>query len=407
MRIGIDARFFGPLGKGLGRYTEKLVKNLEKIDFENQYTIFMRKETWQDYIPENPNFKKVLADLKWYSLSEQFFLPRILSREKLDLMHFPHFNVPIFFHGNFVVTIHDLILLRFPTKRATTLDPIRYSIKYWGYKKTITNAVKSAKKIIAVSNYTKSEISDYFKINPEKICVIYEAADSVEWGQLTLPTDTFLKEHKITKPYLLYVGNAYPHKNLERLLFVFKRLKENSRPIRQVQGRHAQAITNFPQDQDENFPYQLVLVGKEDYFYQRLKNLAEKLNLLKDNSVIFFSFATQKELAALYRQASLYIFPSYIEGFGLPPLEAASYGIPVAAAKSSSLPEILGEAALYFDPYNEKEMAEIIFRAVADELLRQKLRKKGFLKVKEYSWLKCAKKTKEVYESVGRKLGLK
>ncbi|MEW6407841.1 MAG: glycosyltransferase family 1 protein [Patescibacteria group bacterium] len=402
MKIGIDARFFGPPGKGLGRYTEKLVKNLEKIDFENQYSIFMRRETWNDYQPENPNFKKVLADLKWYSLSEQIFLPRILSRKKLDLIHFPHFNVPIFFRGNFVVTIHDLILLKFPTKRATTLGPIKYLIKYWGYKKTIINAVKSAKRIIAVSNYTKSEISDYFKINPEKICVIYEAADSVEWGQLTLPTDTFLKKHKITKPYLLYVGNAYPHKNLERLLSVFKKLKDNFRPIWQVYSRQARTATNFQQDQDENFPYQLVLVGKEDYFYRRLHHEAKNLKLLKGNDVIFFGFATQKELAALYRQASLYIFPSYVEGFGLPPLEAASYGIPVAAAKSSSLPEILGEAALYFDPYNEKEMAEIIFKAVTDELLRQKLHKKGFLKVKEYSWLKCAKETKEVYESIGK-----
>lgn len=394
MKIGIDARFFGPPGKGLGRYTEKLVKNLEKIDFENQYFIFMRKETWQDYVPENPNFKKVLADLKWYSLSEQIFLPRILSRKKLDLMHFPHFNVPIFYQGKFIVTIHDLILLKFPTKRATTLNPLLYKVKYWGYKKTIWQAVRKAQKIITVSNYTKSEIVNYFKIKPEKITVIYEAADSVEWGQLTLPTDTFLKKHKITKPYLLYVGNAYPHKNLERLLSVFKKLKENS--------QRARTITNFRQDKDENFPYQLVLVGKEDYFYRRLYHEAENLKLLENNDVIFFGFATQKELAALYRQASLYIFPSYIEGFGLPPLEAASYGIPVAAAKSSSLPEILGEAALYFNPYNEKEMAEIIFKAVSDKLLRQKLQRKGFSKVKEYSWLKCAKETKEIYESIGK-----
>lgn len=383
MRIGIDARFFGPQGKGLGRYTEKVIKNLEKIDSENHYYIFMRKEVWPEYTPENSNFKKVLADLRWYGLAEQVFLPRIIYKQKLDLMHFPHFNVPFMFRGNFIVTIHDLILLKFPTKRATTLDPILYAIKYWGYKKTILYAVKKAKKIITVSNYTKSEISDYFKIDPEKIKVIYEAADSVEWGQLTLPSDTFLKEHEIIKPYLLYVGNAYPHKNLERLLKVFKKLKEG------------------------NFQYQLVLVGKEDYFYKRLAKDAKRLNLLKNNEVVFFGFATQKELAALYRQACLYVFPSYVEGFGLPPLEAASYGIPVVAAKSSSLPEILGEAALYFDPRNEKEMADVILRALTCGNNRQKLTQKGFAKVKEFSWLRCAKETRRVYESVGRELGLK
>jgi glycosyltransferase involved in cell wall biosynthesis len=384
MRIGIDARFFGPQGKGLGRYTEKLIKNLEKTDFENHYCIFMRKEAWQEYTPENPNFNKILADLKWYSLTEQLFLPCIIYKQKIDFIHFPHFNVPIVYRGNFIVTIHDLILLKFPTKRATTLGPALYAIKYWGYKKTITNAVKRAKKVITVSNYTKTEISDYFKINQEKIRVIYEAADSVEWGQLTLTNNTFLKEHKITKHYLLYVGNAYPHKNLERLLMVFKKLKE-----------------------ERNFSYQLVLVGKEDYFYKRLANDAKKLKLFENNDVVFFGFATQKELAALYRQASLYVFPSYVEGFGLPPLEAASYGIPVVAAKSSSLPEILGDAALYFDPRSEEEIVRKILTVLTSQNIRQELTKKGFAKVKEYSWLKCAKETREIYESVGRELGLK
>ena len=177
MRIGIDARFYGPLGKGLGRYTQKLIENLEKVDTENQYFIFIRKENFNDYKPNNKNFEKVLADFRWYSFAEQFQLPPLIKRYNLDLMHFPHFNVPIFYNGKFIVTIHDLILTQYPTERATTLGPIKYKMKRLGYKIVIRNAVKKAKKIIAVSNFTKSEIIKYFKLKENRITVTYEAID--------------------------------------------------------------------------------------------------------------------------------------------------------------------------------------------------------------------------------------
>jgi len=155
MKIGIDARFYGPQSKGLGRYTQKLIQNLEKIDRQNQYIIFLRKENWNLYQPQSINFRKELADYQWYTLSEQIYMPKILWHNKIDLMHFPHFNVPIFWPGKFIVTIHDLILTHFPTTKATTLAPIFYKIKHFGYKLVISQAVKRACQIITVSNYTK------------------------------------------------------------------------------------------------------------------------------------------------------------------------------------------------------------------------------------------------------------
>lgn len=379
MKIGIDARFYGPLGKGLGRYTERLIRNLEKIDSENDYVIFLRKENWDDYSPARCNFKKVLADFRWYSLKEQLLMPLKIYQEKVDLMHFPHFNIPIFYFGPFVVTIHDLILLQFPTKRATTLGPFLYKFKYLAYKITIRQAVKRAKKIIAVSRYTQKEIISYFNINPKKISVIYEACDGVESGQLVIPQKEFLKKYNIVKPYLLYVGNAYPHKNLEKLLYVFKKLKNVS-----------------------NFNYQLVLVGKEDYFYRRLKKDAQRLSLLNDNSVVFFGFANDSQLASLYRNASLYVFPSFIEGFGLPPLEAMSYGLPVVASRTSCLPEILGEAAVFFDPRDPKDISQKILKVLNNKLLQKELIEKGFKQIKKFKWLKCAQETLKVYKDVKR-----
>ena len=377
MRIGIDARFLGPLGKGLGRYTQKLVTYLEKIDQHNQYFIFLRKENWDDYHPINKNFQKILADYQWYTWQEQIQMPKILNKYQLDLVHFPHFNVPLGYRGNFVTTIHDLILIQFPTKRATTLGPLLYKFKYFGYRQVIKHAVKKAQQVVTVSNYTKKQLVDFFKIKPGKVSVTYEASSGVESGQLQMPEADFLRDYNITKPYILYVGNAYPHKNLEGLLKAFKDISEQ-----------------------ENQRYQLVLVGKNDYFYQRLKQEAAALGLIKDSQVVFFGFASEKQLADLYRQAELYVFPSFMEGFGLPPLEAMSYELPVVSSKSSCLPEILGEAALYFNPRDQADIVRSIRKVLTDDDLRNSLKIKGLQQVKKYSWEKCARETLAVYQNI-------
>jgi glycosyltransferase involved in cell wall biosynthesis len=377
MRIGIDARFYGPRGKGLGRYTEKLIKNLEKVDRKNQYVIFLRQENLDEYIPENGNFKKVVADLKWYSLDEQLKMPKLIKEHKIDLMHFPHFNVPVLYRGDFIVTIHDLILLRFPTKRATTLGPLLYKFKYLAYKLAINSAVRRAKKVITVSEFTKSDLVNYFKIKSDKVEVTYEACDGVESGQLSIPEAGFLEKNKINKPYILYVGNAYPHKNLEGLIDAYKNFKEKN-----------------------GYTHQLVLIGKEDYFYRRLKQDAYSTGLLYDNSVVFFGFASQKDLAYLYSRASLYVFPSFIEGFGLPGLEAMSFNLPVISSNTSSLPEILGRAAIYFDPRDRKDMVLKIEKVLNDKDLQVEMKRRGHEQVRKFNWTRCALETLQVYESV-------
>lgn len=389
MRIGIDARFYGPTGKGLGRYTEKLIKYLEKIDHNNEYVIFLRKENWKSFQSGNDCFEKVLADFQWYTLSEQVNMPKVLARYNLDLVHFPHFNVPLFYSGDFVVTIHDLILLDFPTKRATTLGSIKYAVKNLAYKRVIRSAVKRAKKVIAVSEYTKKRLIERFGLDENKIVVTYEACDKVESGESGVTDRDVLKIHRINKPYLLYVGNAYPHKNLERLLRVFKLLRKSG--IQNLESR----IPN-----SNIFDYQMVFVGKKDYFYQRLKILARDLGLLDSRDVVFYGYASEKELADLYRNASLYVFPSFIEGFGLPPLEAMSYGLPVAASKTSCLPEVLGDAACYFDPKDEKDIGSIIVKVLDNAVLREEMIGRGLEQVRKYSWERCARETLGVYENI-------
>lgn len=374
MRIGIDARFYGPKGKGLGRYTERLIQYLEKHDTDNQYFVFLRADSFEEYAPQNPNFKKVLAEIPWYGIIEQIKLPFLLYRHKLDLAHFPHFNIPILYFRPFVVTIHDLILLEFPTRRASTLGPIRYFVKNSAYKIIIRSALKRARKIITVSQYTKNQIAKTFNVPPEKIAVVYEACDSVERGQLKLP-ETELSRLGIKKPYLLYVGNAYPHKNLEGLIEGFKHFLQNY-----------------------SKKYQLVLIGKEDYFYQRLQNYAARLKI-KDR-LNFTGFVPQPALADLYRNASLYIIPSFIEGFGLTPLEAMRYGLAVISSNTAALPEILGEAALYFNPKNPEEIAVAADKILSNPELKQELVQRGKKQIEKYSWHNLATETIKIYKAV-------
>jgi len=369
MRIGIDARFYGPLGKGLGRYTQKLIENLEKISAsDNQYFVFLRQENFDEYRPKNKIFQKVLADYRWYSFSEQLNVPRILNKYNLDLVHFPHFNVPLLYRKKFIITIHDLILLHFPTTKNTTLNPIFYWLKFLAYKIVIKSAIRRSKKIIAVSNFTKNDILKHYAVPPEKITITYEAADA-NGKNSVLSQDKILEKYGIMKPYIMYVGNAYPHKNLEALVLAYREIKNKN--------------------------LQLVLIGKEDYFYSRLKRLAEKERI---GNVVFAGFVPDEELDFIYKNSLFYIFPSLYEGFGLPPLEAMAKGIPVAASDILCLKEILGENAFYFDASRKENIFKAITEFSENKELREKLARRGFELVKKYSWERMARETLEEYK---------
>jgi len=376
MRIGIDGRFYGgEQSKGLGRYTQKLIENLARLDKQNEYFIFLQEQEYKTWKINTDNFHRVLAPYHWYSITEQLFMPLKIKNAELDFVHFPHFNVPLFYNGPFIVTIHDLIISRFPTERATTLGPWLYKIKQLAYHRVIKHAAYAAKRIITVSDYSKQDIIDYFKLPEPKISVTYEAADFQEVKEVADEEKRkILQRYNIDTPFILYIGNAYPHKNLEILMKVIKVLKKK-----------------------KQLDWKLVLVGKKDYFYQRLEQLAWAMDVEKE--VIFTGFVPDHDLPALYQEALAYIFPSRYEGFGLPPLEAMSYGTPVLSSQQACLPEILGEAALYFDYQDVYGIIKQLEKITKNQNnIRRDLITKGLKKVREYSWERMARQTLRIYE---------
>lgn len=374
MIIGIDARMYGPLHGGIGRYIEKLIVELEKLDTQNEYRIFLNADNWPDYQPQNPKFRKVLANIPWYGWREQVLMPGLVKRNRVDLMHWPHWNVPIFYNGKSIVTIHDLILWHFPSRQTSTLDPWFYWIKYFFFRLLLRWVIKRADKILVPSEFTRNDVLKIFSLPLEKVIVIYEGAGQ-RMGAFGAPKKNFLSQLTIYQPYVLYVGSAYPHKNLDNLLEGFEKFNQ----------RHP-------------WEYQLVLAGRDSYFYQRLKNLLH--SRYYQLPIVLTGFVPDNHLPWLYERASGCVFPSFYEGFGLPGLEAMQAGVPVAAANSSCLLEIYGPAAVYFDPCQPEEIASSLEQILTQPRLRSELKQKGLERAQKFSWARCAQDTLQAYQSV-------
>jgi len=371
MRIGIDARFFGPgIGTGIGRYSQRLIEELERIDAVNEYVVFLRDENFDLFRPTSPRFTKVYAPWRWYTWDEQLQFPRAIRRARVDFMHYLHFNVPLVSPKPFIVTIHDLILSKFPTPRASTLEPIKYWYKQVAYRTAIRTAVKRAQHVVTVTEHTKNDIIGHYAIPADRIVVTYEGFDPSPVGSPAVAT----RSYGIKGPYLICVGNAYPHKNLERL------------------------VDAMPLINGAGSPVSLLLVGREDFFFRRLKNYVHEKRA--DAYVKFSGYVDDGTLDALYRGAAVHVFPSLYEGFGLPGLEAMLRGIPVAAARASCFPEVFGDAARYFDPLNVNDMAAVIRRVIDDQSLRHELIHRGKERVQRFSWRTMAEQTLAVYNTV-------
>ena len=344
---------------------------LSRRDDDDQYLLLCRDADLPFVSSLGPRFTALRERSTHYSVSEQVRIPLALTRRRVDLFHAPHYVVPRLVPCPYVVTIHDCIHLRFPQYLPNRLAAV--------YARMMMHvSARGARRVLTVSQASKLDIGHYLHIPADQIEVIYNAPDE----RLTAPPppediararDRFL----LTAPFILYTGNIKPHKNLDRLIEAYALLRR-----RGVED------------------HKLLIIGDEVSKYPNLRRLVHRFQL--HQHVRFLGFVPDATLAALYRLAAVFVFPSLYEGFGLPPLEAMAAGAPVITSNVSSLPEVVGDAALLIDPMDPGAIAEAIARVLSDPALRADLVRRGLARARTFSWERSAARVHEVYREVGR-----
>lgn len=357
--IVIDARQYSTSS---GRYVRELIDSLESIDKQNRYSVLLSSKDFDLYSPLNENFSKVLADQSQFGLSGQFQLLLLLKKLKPDLVHFAFVQQPLLFNGQRVTTIHDTTPLMF---NSGGMNPLLYWTKKTLYRVMIQTALSKSKYILTPTKYVKTDLSNLSKKHSHKLVVTYEAGVNSEGHKKVYGP---LKG----KEFIMYTGRASAHKNLMALVDAFK-IAKVSRPN-----------------------LYLVFVGN-DKNYAGIKNHVDKI---KVDDVHFTGYLQDPELNWLYSQTEAYVFPSLSEGFGLPGLEAMARSAPVISSNATCLPEVYEDAAHYFNPRDEIEMAEAILEVLTNKKLKQSLIKKGNKQWRKYSWERMAKQTLDIYQKV-------
>ncbi len=378
MKIAINALFFQHPATGSGQYMTHLLHALAEIDQHNDYVLLGPRPlaasvstTFPYHVQPVPAFARKTENIEkivW----EQFTAPLAAHQAGVDLLHIPYFAPPLLPRTATVVTIHDIIQWRVPGYL-----PNR---KIKAYMQLVARAIQHTTSIITVSEHAKQDIVAALKLPPERIHVIYEAAGD-EYQPVTDPATlaTTRARYGLGERYIFYLGGMERRKNLLQLVRAFAQL--------------------VAQLDDPNL--QLFISGNPNKFngsfFPDPRPLAAELGITER---IVYRFVEEEDKPSIYSGASLFVFPSLYEGFGLPPLEAMSCGAPVVCSNRTSLPEVVGEAALSVDPDNTHELAEAMQRILTDNTLRADLQARSLQRAGQFNWRKTAAETLAVYEEV-------
>ncbi len=355
--IAIDARI---INSSTGRYVERLIHYLEQIDTTNTYSILVPAKDKDFYTPTNPNFTIRTIDYPNYSFAEQTGFLTYLNNLNADLVHFCMPQQPVLYHGKSVTTFHDLTLLKtYNSDKNWFVYHAKQLIGRFIFHRALSKNVR----IIVPTKTIKQEIEVFHKGIENKVIVTYEAAEKLQAGKVT-PYDTRYKK------FLLYVGQQSDYKNIRRL-----------------GDAHQKLLATYPD-------LGLILVGRINKSAQITKDYFEKQGY---KNIHYTGFVEDDQRDWLYENCAAYVFPSLMEGFGLPPLEAMHYDAPVASSNASCMPEVLGDAAAYFDPLDTDDIAVTIDKVLSDDKLRKSLIENGKQQRTKYSWRKMAKQTLDIY----------
>ncbi|QLY79260.1 glycosyltransferase family 4 protein [Clostridium intestinale] len=372
MHIGIDGRAAKWYrGTGIGTYTYQLIYNLNLVDKINDYSLFLPNNSNLDNLNSNFKFINTVHDTQ-ENFWEEVSLPNILKDENLDIYHVPQNGVglPNHLDSSSIITLHDIIPLRMPE---TVSD--RYLRIFNNDMKKIIDGVQG---IITVSNFSKDDISKEFNYPKDKIFVTHLAAENIYKPMDKIKCKKFLRSnYSIDSNFMLYVGGFSPRKNITGLIEAFSLLK----------GIYTQDL-------------KLVIVGKQGISYEKYKNRTIELGI--EDQVIFPGFIPLEHMPVFYNACETLVYPSFYEGFGLPPLEAMACGTPVIASNCTSIPEILGNSALLINPKDVYEIMNAMYSILTNIDLKIKLTVEGIERNKIYNWNKTALDTLSAYKFINK-----
>ena len=375
MHIGIDGRYIQDHFPGIGRYVVNLAQAMIPLLGGDEWLILLRDPTrpsrWDLTALAGERVQLVDAPLSPFSIRQQWAIPRILRRLRADLYHSPYYLMPYRPGLPTVVTMYDLIPLLFPQHVS---PPARLLFRWM-----TALALRTASHVIVISQATRRDLLTLYHLPPQNVTAILLAADPAFHPQPPAEIERVRRKYALPENYLLYLGINKPHKNLVRLIEAFSRFTFDV-------SRLTFHVSRFT----------LVIAGPWDPRYPEPRQRAEALGL--ENAVRFLGPMPEADLPALYAGATLFVFPSLYEGFGLPPLEAMACGTPVVCSNTSSLPEIVDEAALTFDPFDVTEMAAKIEQALGNDALREEMKKRGLQQAAKFSWERTARETLRVYK---------
>ncbi len=377
MKIAIDIRRMTEFG--VGTYTRNIVRALSRLDHDNDYSLIGSEKTVAEIGPLPANFQTVPLLEHETTVKGHFNFRNTVKRLQCDLAHIPHlFWLPRSLPCRYVMTVHDLLEHMYLARGQSSLRrSLRFSLT--------RRALKGASRIFAVSKFTQSEIEKVFGIPASRIEVAYNAIDERFLRGHASEADRQLlaERYLVTHPFLLYAGRIGPHKNVVRIIEAFSALKAE-----------LEKADKFPD-------LKLIIIGDELSKQPDLRRTVIRSGV--QNDVRFMGFVPIEVLRIFYDAAKIFVFPSLYEGFGLPPLEAMAHGTPVVTSNTSSLPEVVGNAAVLVNPENVFEIMRALQRVLLDQPLRDKLKLRGYEQAKKFSWDLAAGQILRVYESVGGK----
>ncbi len=376
VKIGIDIRRMTEFG--VGTYIRNVVRTLARLDHEATYFLLGSPDKVKEIGPLPENFHTVALNQLEHSLKGYWEFRNTVELLRCDLVHIPNlFSVPRLLPCPYVMTVHDML---------EHLSRPRQQPGFWGAWHFYCTkwTLRGAARIFAVSNFTKTEIEKLFAIPPGRIEVIYNAIDErFLHGHASMADRQVIGErYRVTYPFLLYAGRISPHKNVGRMIEAFSALKA------ELEKDHA-----FPD-------LKLIIIGYDLSGNPELRRTVVRSGM--QNDVRFLGFVPIEVLRVFYDAAKIFVFPSLYEGFGLPPLEAMAHGTPVVTSNVSSLPEVVGDAAVLVHPENVFELMRALHRVLMDQSLREKMKERSYRQVTKFSWEKSVRRMMEVYREVGR-----